>query len=86
MNVQADMISREIDFDDWGVSPEFFKFIDNIWGPHTVDRFADEENTKLQKFNSKYWFPGTYQVDTFSCDGSNENNWLVPLLTSSVMY
>jgi len=49
-NARADSISREIDFDDWGVSAEFFSFIDNMWGPHTVNRFADEQNVKLPKF------------------------------------
>ncbi|XP_072030100.1 LOW QUALITY PROTEIN: uncharacterized protein [Amphiura filiformis] len=77
-NARADEISREIDFDDWGVSPQFFQFIDNIWGPHTVDRFADELNTRLPKFNSKYWTPCVQHVDAFACDWRAENNWLVP--------
>ena len=77
-NSFADELSREIDFDDWGVSPSFFKFIDNIWGPHTVDRFADDFNCKLSTFNSKFWCPGTSHVDAFSTDWSMENNWLVP--------
>ena len=56
LNVDADMLSREIDFDDWGVSQVFLNFMDQ-WGPHTVDRFADNFNAKLVKFNSKYWYP-----------------------------
>ena len=77
-NVRADAISREIDYDDWGVSGEFFSFIDGLWGPHTVDRFADELNSKLPTFNSKYWCPNTSHVDAFACDWAKENNWLVP--------
>jgi len=78
LNSRADVISREIDYDDWGVSTEFFQFIDKIWGPHTIDRFADELNAKLPKFNSEFWTPGVFQVDAFACDWRGDNNWLVP--------
>ena len=70
--------SRVVDFDDWGVSRIFFQFIDGLWGPHSVDRFADDLNAKLPKFNSKFWCPKTDQVDAFSCNWAGENNWLVP--------
>ena len=33
LNGHADVISRIVDFDDWGVSFEFFRLVDNIWGP-----------------------------------------------------
>lgn len=33
LNGHADAISRIVDFDDWGVSFEFFRLVDNIWGP-----------------------------------------------------
>ena len=77
-NVEADVLSRQEDFDDWGVAPVFFRFIDSMWGPHTVDRFADEFNKKLPVFNSKFWSPNCTQVDAFSCDWSDDCNWLVP--------
>ena len=54
LNQHADSISRIVDFDDWGVSFEFFLHIDFIWGPHTVDRFADSKNHKLTRFYSRY--------------------------------
>lgn len=77
-NEQADLLSRVIDIDDWGTSDEFFTFIDNIWGPHTYDRFANYENAKISVFSSKFWNPGTSAVDAFSCQWSTDNNWLVP--------
>ena len=43
LNEHADSISRIVDFDDWGVSFEFFYHVDSIWGPH-VDRFANYRN------------------------------------------
>ena len=57
-NVEADTLSRLEDFDDWGVSVEFFNFMNDKWGPYTVDRFADEFNCKLPHkmnfFSPKY--------------------------------
>ena len=85
-NVLADGISKSIDYDDWGVSEDFFffffffffQFIDNMWGPHEVDRFANHENAKLKRFNSMVWNSGTEQVDAFTQNWAGVNNWLVP--------
>jgi len=73
-NNQADYISKLVDFDDWGVNTAIFEFIDSMWGPHTIDRFADCYNTKLRRSNSRYWNPGTEAVDGFVYDWSEENN------------
>ena len=79
LNDHADAaISRIIDFDDWGVSLEFFNHLDHIWGPHTVDCFANFNNRKLTKFYSRYWNPYAQGVDAFCHDWGKENNWLVP--------
>ena len=40
-NEIADYISRISDTDDWMVDPVLFMYIDMVWGPHTVDCFAD---------------------------------------------
>lgn len=77
-NTKADYLSNVIDFDDWQTSDEFFKFIDGMWGPHTVDRFANAQNAKLQRFNSLFWYPNSEAVDAFSQSWHFENNWLVP--------
>ena len=47
-NQTADVISELIDYDDWFVANEVFYLLDSLWGPYTVDRFADEQNTKLK--------------------------------------
>ena len=44
----------------------------------TIDRFADNKNAKLKKFNSKFWGPDTSQVDAFTIGWENDNNYLVP--------
>ena len=42
-NVLADYVSKMLDWEDWGVSDEFFFTSMNIlWGLFTVDRFASK--------------------------------------------
>jgi len=77
-NQIADTLCKNIDYDDWKTTRFYFNELNNLWGPFTVDRFADNENTKVNKFNSKYWCPGTSNVNAFSIDWSEENNFLVP--------
>lgn len=62
---QSCFISNIIDFEDWGVSKEFFRFMDELWGPHTVDRFSNSYNKKLGRFKSLFWNPGSENVDCF---------------------
>ena len=78
LNEHADAISRIVDFDHCGVSFEFFSLVENIWGPHSVDRFANSHNRKLPKFFSHFWNPDSEEVDAFCFDWAGENNWLVP--------
>jgi hypothetical protein len=86
-NVQADYLSRIFDFDDWSINQDIFLMCDKKWGPFTFDRFANDKNKKVEKFNSRFWVPGTCGVDAFAFDWSSENNWIVPpvLLISRVI-
>jgi hypothetical protein len=77
-NKEADMYSRLIDYDDYGISQDFFSFIDHLYGPHTVDRFANDYNNKLPRFNSLYFTPSSENVDAFTVNWGSENNLIVP--------
>ena len=78
LNDKADYISRIRDLDGWKVNPQFFLWIDGLWGRHTVDRFAHIDNTQLPVFNSRFWCPGSSAVDAFTVNWSDEVNWWVP--------
>ena len=80
-NSKADFFSKIIDVDDYSVHDDVFVQLDELWGPHTVDRFACCYNTKLPRFNSRFLQPGTEAVDAFSQDWSSDINWLVPPVT-----
>jgi hypothetical protein len=38
---------------------------DNLWDPHSSDRFAHDYNAKCKQFYSKFWCPGTAGIDAF---------------------
>ena len=77
-NQQADYLSRIVDFDDWSVSPHIFRFLDLKWGPHSIDRFADEHNHLLPRFDSRFWNPYCEAMDTFTRSWDFDNNWVCP--------
>ena len=78
MLTDVDEMSRKIDFDDWEITQPFFNFLNQKWGPYTIDCFADSSNTKLGKFYSKYFCPNTSGVNAFLYSWAGENSYLVP--------
>ena len=74
----TDFLSKQQDYDDWQTTKFFFDLLNHKWGPFTVDRFADNENAKVARFNSKFYCPSSEAVDAFSCSWAGENNYLVP--------
>ena len=74
----ADELSYELDKDDWKITTEFFAYLNQRWVPFTFDRFASSSKKHLEKFNSKFYCPGTLAVDALTQDWSKENNLLVP--------
>ena len=78
-NETADIISKSYDTDDWSIDNETFDYIQSNYGKVTIDRFADTNNTKCKRFNSREFCPNTSGVNAFSRDwGDNELNWLCP--------
>ena len=77
-NQLADYVSRLNGVDDWGISTPIYKWLNNMWGPFTIDRFATWYNTKCSRFNSRFWNPGCENVDAFAQNWGAENNWVVP--------
>lgn len=78
-NVEADLVSKVFDFDDWAVSNHIFSFFNTVWGPYRCDIFASCNTFKVNKFNSLFWTPGTSYVDAFAFDWSQDVNWIVPI-------
>lgn len=77
-NVEADEMSRFDDPNDYMLDPSCFRYINEVWGPHTVDRFASMKTSQLERYCSRYRNPGCESVDAFTVSWSKENNWLFP--------
>ena len=77
-NVEVDILSRFDDPNDYMLDPSCFRYIDEAWGPHTIDRFASVQTKQLERYCSRYRNPGYESVDTFTVTWSKENNWLFP--------
>ena len=78
-NQLADYISRISDYDDWQLDPFVFNCLDGLWGPHSVDRFANDYNAQIVRFNSRFASVGAEAIDAFTVHwGGGENNWWCP--------
>ena len=60
------------------ISVAAFQIIEDKWGPHTVDRFANSTNAKLPHFNSRFLDIGSEAVDAFTVHWGSENNYFCP--------
>ena len=77
-NQLSDDMSKLLDTDNWGIDFETFEFIQSKFKVFTIDRFADNINAKVARFNSRFYCPGVESVDAFTCDWQYEFNWLCP--------
>ena len=75
---KSDLLSHIIDHDDWAISEHFFYFLEHIWGPYYIDKFADHLTYKLPVLNSKYWVPGSENVDSFVSDWKHQTIYACP--------
>jgi hypothetical protein len=80
LNNVADIISKMVDYDDYTVEEEFFKFAIQITGyVPNFDRFANNWNSKCTQFNSLSYCVGSGGVDAFNYSWAGKaKNWLFP--------
>ena len=81
-NKLADYYSRIKDTDNWPIDNDSFRLINNLYGPFTAEKFANNLNRKLKCFNSKYYCRGTSHINAFTNDWSNNLNWLCRPISS----
>ena len=80
LNDRADYYSLVTDQDDWGIHPNWLSHICKILGPVDIDRFADVDNRKTNRFNSRFFHPASEATDAFTQSWASDRNWLVPPL------
>ena len=57
LNQKTASVSKFMDIDDWQITSEFFSLLDQYWGLHTIDCFANFYNTKLKDFSRGLGIP-----------------------------
>jgi hypothetical protein len=67
LNIIADQYSKIFHF-GWSVADRIFHYFNKIWGPSTIDRFANSNNKKLHRFNSRFLDPLSSGIDAFTFD------------------
>ena len=78
-NIHADYLSRIVSPYEWKLHTEVFNVIDNMWGPHSIDRFASMTSTQLPMYNSLYYDPLTNGVDALAQqDWGEHRNFVNP--------
>ena len=86
LNVRADYLSHasEMRHHSYRLREEWFAYLDGLWGPHSVDRFAAADNCQplgapnTGRFCSQFFHPDAEWVDAFTLPWGGENNWLFP--------
>jgi len=78
LNTRADELSRLNPATEWSLHPETFKQLEDLWGPHTVDRFATSNNTQLPRYNSRFFDPQAEATDAMTQSWKEENNYICP--------
>lgn len=63
--------------DDWSVSDYIFKYFEKMYGPHTINVFANCKNKTVKRFYLKYWNPGATGGDSFVYYCSGVNCWIL---------
>ena len=78
-NVTADNLSRFDSHYNWKIHPGLFDYLDRLWGPHDIDRFACYHSSMLSTYNSLYLDTHTSGVDALAqTDWAELNNWVNP--------
>ena len=79
LNTEADRLSRLSGQYEWYIHPCLFQYIDNLYGPHTIDRFGSILTHQLPRYNSLFWDPGTEGVDAlYQTNWESEVNFVNP--------
>ena len=78
MSAEAEELSRINDPNDYMLDLPCFRYIGQLWGPHTVDRFAGLQTRQLESFCSRCHKPRCEAVDAFTVSWFKENNWIFP--------
>lgn len=65
-NVESDALSRMSLRHEWQLHPAVFQQLEDMFGPHSIDRFASFSTALLPVYNSRFDDPGACGVDALA--------------------
>ncbi len=65
-NSTADALSRLPNAYEWMLQPKLFQYLNNLWGPYSIDRFATFMNAQLPQYNSQHADPQSAGTDALA--------------------
>ena len=78
-NVHADKLSRLPQKYEWVLHPDIFRYIDKVFGPHSIDRFASINTYQCDAFNSRFLDPLSSGLNALEqTDWHQHNNFVNP--------
>ena len=77
-NQWTDVVSKDLDRDDYILHPDIFAVLNVMWGPHSIDRFSSFRTRQIPRFCSRWASSFSEAIDAFTVSWSDENNWLFP--------
>ncbi|KAK3235405.1 hypothetical protein CYMTET_54386 [Cymbomonas tetramitiformis] len=85
VNKWADRLSRDKDLEHWRINERWFKYAEEQWIKHSLDRFASEISAQLPRYYSAAWHdPSCEGVDSLTYDWRKEHNWIKKMLIKEI--
>jgi hypothetical protein len=83
LNVRADFLSHALEYSQhsYRLCEECFAYLNGLWGPHSIDRFASAEDCQpliapnAGRFCSRFFHPDAEWTDALTIGWAVENNW-----------
>ena len=78
--VLCDKISKTFDLSEYRIQMDSFNKLQEEFGPWTMDWFASDWSSRLDRFASRFWTVGSEHTDAFSQDWGEEEGFFHPPL------
>jgi hypothetical protein len=70
--VLCDKISKTFDLSEFRIQMDSFNRLQEEFGPWTMDWFASDWSSRIERFASRFWTVGSEHTDAFSQDLGEE--------------
>ena len=76
--VLCDKISKSFDLSEYRIQEDSFRQLSDEFGPFTMDWFASDWSSRLERFCSRFWTLESEWTDAFCQDWEEEEGFFNP--------